>query len=164
MNRRTIGGIAGALMIGAALLLITTSHGFPVKLCSVMGQSMEPTITAGDLVAIETVPIIELHVGDIIAFRPQGSGDEKDTYIAHRIVSMDPSGDLRVKGDSLASEDQMPVKPGDVVGRVAFTIPYAGTVMRVAKSPVGYLIFILLPGIVLVSDELKKIRRCGRCA
>jgi signal peptidase len=163
MKRTTIEGIAGVLMLGAAVLLVSTAYGIPVRLCPVAGHSMEPAITAADLVVVGPVQVNELKVGDIIAFRPQNGGDGKEPYVAHRIVAIDPSGDFRVKGDNLASEDRNPVEPGDVAGRVLFTIPRAGTVMRVASSPVGYLIFILLPGIVLISDELKKLRRCGRC-
>jgi signal peptidase len=163
MDRRTLEGIAGVLMIGAAMLLVSTAYGIPVKLCSVVGHSMEPTSTPEDLLVLESVMTGELKVGDIIAFRPHKAGETTSLPIAHRIVEIDPAGNFRVKGDNLAREDPYTVTPGDVLGRVAFTIPHAGTVMRVARSPVGYLILILLPAIILISDELKKIRRCGRC-
>ena len=163
MRRRILEGIAGAVMLGAAVLLALTAYGSPVRLVTVVGNSMEPAITADDLVALQTVPADELRVGDIIAFRPLGNGDGNGPCVARRIVSIDPSGDLRVKGDSLPEMDTDPVRPDSVAGKVVLTIPHGGTAMRAACSPVGYLILVLLPGIIIISDEMENLRRCRRC-
>jgi len=59
-------------------------HGTPV-----LSGSMRPGLQPGDVVVTQRVPISDLHVRDVIVFRPP---DEGDRLTVHRIVDLTVSG------------------------------------------------------------------------
>ena len=74
--------------------------------------SMEPTLTGGDVLTVESVPFEALRVGDIIVVRTRKFG-----LIVHRIVEI-RRGKLWTKGDANFRRDAFWVRPDHVVGRV----------------------------------------------
>lgn len=74
------------------------------------GDSMHPTIRAGDTVEILRVPLDSLHPGDVILTRaPRG-------LTVHRIVRIDGES-ATTRGDNAAADDP-PVALAEVLGRV----------------------------------------------
>ena len=87
--------------------------------------SMKPTISPGDVVAVMPVPVADLNIGDIITYATA------ENLITHRIIAFEGYGDdLRVitQGDANNSEDA-PVNPGQIRGRVTYTLPRVGFVL-----------------------------------
>jgi signal peptidase I len=150
------GEFAALLAVAALLLLLLCSPWHPA---AVAGTSMEPTITRNDLVMIAPVDAGDLAVGDIIAFRPQ---EDDMVPIAHRIVSIDGDGTIRTRCDNAAMPDPYAVRSEQVAGRIALIIPHAGAAMRVVHSTAGYAALILIPGLLIVAHEIRRMRRCER--
>jgi signal peptidase I len=92
------------------------------------GFSMLPTLEGGDLIVIQSVPISNVHVGDIVVYNNLCStGGES---VVHRVVSITNAG-LITKGDNNQEPDQYmsqiangPITQQCLEGKVIFVIPY----------------------------------------
>lgn len=94
------------------------------------GTSMWPCFQIGDLLLVRKVQLGRLRVGDCIVYqRP----DEAQPT-AHRVVSVSP--EIRTRGDSRPVEDDEPVAPGRVMGRVEGRIRH-GRLARVSGGMRG---------------------------
>lgn len=131
---------------------------FDIKILTVSGTSMNPSITQDDVVIVSPVDIKYLKIGDIITYRRNIDG--KSVTITHRIVDIivDINGGIiKTKGDSLSSEDRYDVNSKNIVGKVIGKIPYIGYLIRLVRTNTGYLIFILIPSIMLILREIKNM-------
>ncbi len=77
---------------------------------SVQGNSMEPTLIAGDRVTIEPATVAELRHGDIVLMRDGARG------VLHRYCGRDAAGHLLTRGDNRRYDDT-PWPPTALVGR-----------------------------------------------
>ncbi len=106
--------LAFSIAIGVPLLLSGVT-GFNLWLGA--GESMLPTLHAGDFVITEGVPAAELQTGDIILY--QGS----DKHVMHRIVSIEtaPDGELTfiARGDNNNADDP-PVPESAYIGKLVY--------------------------------------------
>lgn len=92
------------------------------------GHSMLPTLEGGDLVVIQSVPLSDVHVGDIIVYNGLcSSGGES---VVHRVVMVTSTG-LITKGDNNPNPDQYlgqiasgPITQQCLEGKVVYVIPY----------------------------------------
>ena len=128
-----------------------------VHLLIVLSGSMEPSIHIGDIVVSSRVDVKELKEGDIITFRYKG----EDNYITHRISKVlhtEFGIFFKTKGDANENEDSRLVESNEVVGKVLFVIPYLGYLPAFARTIPGYILLILLPGVLIIVNELKRIR------
>lgn len=107
----------------------------------VVSGSMEPTISVGDLVIINTHDK-EVNENDVITFT-----DLNGSFITHRVSESLDSG-LITKGDANNIEDEDIVKSDNVVGKYVFKIPYFGIVIHSLQNPLT-LILILIIGIII---------------
>lgn len=102
---------------------------------AVLSGSMEPAISAGDLIIIHRQK--EYDTGDIITFSEEGS------YTTHRITGLE-NGTFRTRGDANNVEDERPVAGDRIRGRVILVIPAAGEILLFLRTPVGLLGILLL--------------------
>ncbi|MBH0156590.1 signal peptidase I [Fictibacillus sp. 5RED26] len=109
------------------------------KSFTVLSNSMQPAFSAGDMVFVKDKPTAEIAVDDVITFKAEGR-----KLITHRVVGVSEQGFI-TKGDSNNVKDAAIVKPEDVVGTQAFTIPKAGYVSKFVSSPIGITLLILIP-------------------
>lgn len=80
------------------------------------GLSMTRVFVPGDLLYIETVPVVEMKPGDIVAYGDAKSDpDAADTV--HRIIAITPQG-LICRGDNNQYPDRIPVTQQRLIGRV----------------------------------------------
>lgn len=125
----------------------------------VMGGSMEPTIHVGSVVVVRKVNPEDVRVGDILCFK---MGESRTI---HRVVEKVVEGGsfyFRTKGDANEDPDPWIVRPQDVVGVLHFQIPYYGYLIWFARTPLGVLLFILVPAIILIASEVRNILKCRK--
>jgi signal peptidase len=118
----------------------------------VLSGSMEPRISAGDVVVTKAVGPDRIAVGDVITFvRSEGSAP-----VTHRVVGVDRSGPEPVfatKGDANQDADQSSVAPADVIGVVVLTLPYIGYVVQFVNTTAGFVALLVVPLALLVVTE-----------
>ena len=92
------------------------------------GYSMLPTLEGGDLVVIQSVPLGDVHVGDIIVYN--GLCSTGGESVVHRVIMVTGSG-LITKGDNNPNPDQYlreiangPITQQCLEGKVVYVIPY----------------------------------------
>ena len=118
----------------------------------VLSESMSPTINMGDLIVTTPADGDDIGIGDVVAFK----NGNKNIPITHRVVNITEEGFI-TKGD--ANEDpDIQIRTGrEVEGKVIFWIPFLGYLVHYVRSPLGFAILILIPGILLILGEVKKI-------
>ena len=129
--------LAAILVVVLAILLVGIRiAGFEVF--SVLSGSMEPSYHVGSLIYVKETNPEDLKPGDTITFMAN-----ETTVVTHRIVEAVPDETdpntlwFRTKGDANDSEDAALVHCRNVIGRVAFSIPYLGYVAAYIQSPPG---------------------------
>lgn len=150
--------VLSAILFIALLLIVST---FPitgnVKLLSVLSGSMEPTIHTGSVVIIK--PESSYKIGDVITF---GKNTKTDIPTTHRIAEMKiVSGEAvyKTKGDANNAEDSTETPQKDIIGKVLFSIPWLGYIVDFVKKPMGLMLVIVIPAVIIVYDELRKIAK-----
>jgi signal peptidase len=125
----------------------------------VMGGSMEPTIHVGSIVIVRKVKPEDVRVGDIVAFK---TGESKTIHRVIEKVIEDGSFYFRTKGDANEDPDPWIVKPQDILGELQLPIPYYGYLIWFAQTPFGIVLFILVPAIILIANEVRNILKLRR--
>jgi signal peptidase len=126
----------------------------------IMSGSMEPAIPVGSIVVVKKVNPEDVKVGDVIAFE---MGESRTMHRVVEKVFENGSFHFRTKGDANEDSDPWIVKPEDVSGALMLTIPYYGYLLYFAGTPMGFALFILVPAIILIANEVRDIlkRRKG---
>lgn len=146
-------------VIALALFMIGTMVQFPGNFSTkiVLSGSMEPTIPIGSLVIIK--PSVSYKIGDVITF---GDDSKNDIPTTHRVVEMRVDNGEMVyvtKGDANNDRDLQEVREDEVIGKVLVNIPYLGYVIDLARKPLGMVFLIIIPALIVILDEVKKIIR-----
>lgn len=154
------------MILGVGFVALTAKRspdGIPTirdhKVLSVISGSMEPAIHTGDVIIIRPVARMEeIAEGDIITFRTKA---EHDMLITHRVVGIISVNKVPkafvTKGDANDSEDLSTVSFEQVVGRYAFRVPYFGYISSFIRKPLGVVLVVIVPGLVLIALEFRKI-------
>ncbi len=124
------------------------------KLYAVMSGSMSPKIRTGSIVVVK--PITEYKVGDVVTYKTSGSTDKT----THRIVEIQTVNNEKVaitRGDANNAPDTKPVKASQIVGKEYFSIPCLGYVLQYIKTPVGLILIIIIPAVIIIYEEFRKI-------
>jgi len=138
-----------------ALLLIFSIFPIPgnYSVMVVKSGSMEPAIRTGSIVAVK--PANEYRIGDIITFRT--GRDEPTTHRVVEVRNENGSESYVTQGDANNAPDSDVVEQNQVVGKVLFSVPYAGYAVDVARQPVGFLLIVVIPALIIIGDEVRKI-------
>jgi signal peptidase I len=143
-------GAIGIVLVGVA----PTAFGY--ETFSVYSGSMEPAIRVGSLAVVKGMPSTQFRPGDVITYR---TPNQADVVITHRIVSIVQTEDgrrqYRTKGDANQTEDIVFIDPGAVLGKVQYSVPYAGYVVEFSKGVTGRLLLLVLPAVLLLIDFLR---------
>jgi len=115
--------------------------------------SMEPAIPVGSVVVIKPVNPETLKVGDIICFKVE---TEYPKTVTHRIIGITSQGFI-TKGDANEDPDQWIVKKDNVVGRVVAVIPLIGYLTYFVRTPVGFILLIVIPATIMIIMEIRNI-------
>ena len=130
---------------------------FGYKAFIVLSDSMSKTdFDAGDLVLIKEVDPATLKEGDIIAYTSQNT-DNFGKTVTHKIRSLTKTEDgepgVITYGTTNNTNDETIVTYPYVLGKYQTRVPKVGKFFQMLKTPQGYIIFILLPFLILILME-----------
>ncbi len=125
----------------------------------VLSGSMGPALPFGSMAFTRMTNPYQggIKEGDILVYRHPKFPEIR---ISHRVVQVTHVGlqpNFRTKGDANDSQDPYVVTPTYVEGVVEFDIPIAGHILQFARTDAGRILFILLPGFVIMVWEGKTI-------
>jgi len=143
------------LLIGIALLFALSLAPIPhgPKLFTVMSGSMEPAIHAGSIILVK--PEETYLVGDIVTRALPGNAT-----VTHRIIEKtDENGKTiyKTKGDANEDEDNEEFSEKVIIGKVFFSLPYFGYISSYARTPIGFILLILIPVGAIIALETRNI-------
>ena len=143
------------LMAAAAFTFVAPRFGWSVD--TVFSGSMEPQLKVGAVAVTRPVAAEEIQVGDIITFYPPTS----EQLTSHRVTAVGDGSALnfQTKGDANEDADPFMVPAENVVGKVCLHLPYFGYAAQFIKTPLGLLLTLCLPGLVIIALETRNIRR-----
>lgn len=150
-------GLLTAFVVVVALLLIVSMLPITgnVKILTVLSGSMEPSIHTGSVVVVK--PAQDYKIGDVITF---GKISKNTVPITHRIydIKIEASQPVYItKGDANNSTDTNQVQKNSIVGKVLFSVPWAGYAVEFAKKPLGFALIIIIPALAIIIDKVVKI-------
>lgn len=157
MRRDSVKKIQGAITVVLAIvavvvagvgLLASVPKDGPVRILIVRTGSMAPTLPVGSLVVIGKQA--EYGVGDIVTYKAQ------DNFVTHRIISV-ADGKYQTKGDANNVPDGTLIASSAVVGKLRLSVPYVGSVVTFARTPLGFSLLIVLPALAIVMMEILAI-------
>lgn len=132
-------------------IIVTNVPTGPLHFMAITGTSMEPTITANDIVFVMP-SITQPEVGDIISYNYELQSGQIVSVI-HRVVKVVKEGYI-TKGDANPIPDNDVVTPKDVMGIMFFKIPIFGAVVHFARTTTGLLTIVLFPTIILIIQKI----------
>lgn len=125
----------------------------------VSSASMDPTLTTGSLVLTKAIQPMQLKSGDIITFISPTKDRQFITHRISKLVQKEKPISFKTKGDNNNNEDNWILAGGGVVGKVMVTVPYLGYLLSFSQTKLGIILFILLPALWILYDELLVIGR-----
>lgn len=163
-----LGLILFIVVMTIGITIVYKSYAEPNKIPSVFGWkpfivlsgSMEDTIMPGDLILTKEIDVSELKEGDVISFRTN-----KYTVITHRIINIvDEEGERKyyTKGDNNDSADSESVCNDQIEGIYRYRIPKLGNIALNIQKPIGIVICIALPLIILLIAQFADSKRQER--
>ena len=141
-----------ALLVIVSLFPVTGNY----KILIVQSGSMEPAIKTGSVVVVK--PMDNYQTGDVITFANKDGG--KST--THRIVETETENGetyFMTKGDANNAADNNKIAPDKIIGKVLFSVPYAGYLAVAAKQPLGFALLVIVPAGLIIIEEIGKIRK-----
>lgn len=146
--RRLLGGAFLGALIGSAVVVVAPAA-VGWRTMTVMSGSMSPAIATGDAVVIRPVAAAGLRPGDVATFRdPAGTA----RLITHRVLSVqvtDTKVHVTTLGDANNTSESWDVAVDGRVGRVVYRVPRIGYVIVPASAPLGRLLLVGLPVVLL---------------
>jgi signal peptidase I len=132
--RPTVGAVATLMLLAAWwVVLRPQSLGGPAAYVIVSGESMEPTLRGGDLVAVWRRP--SYGAGEIVAYRIPEGDPGAGAVVIHRVIDGSATVGYRLRGDNTQGPDLWRPRSPDVIGRVWVRVPGAGRVLAPLLSP-----------------------------
>jgi signal peptidase I len=116
-----------------------------VKARIVLTNSMEPTISPGDIVLTINPDRLPPKVGKIVAYQARRFDGSEVGVFSHRIVDGNAQDGWVVKGDNNPNPDTQKPKGKDILGVVFFVIPLIGRFLTkqalLVMAPIGVAIW-----------------------
>lgn len=102
----------------------------------VLSGSMEPAISTGSLVFVQTRELF-IETGDVILYETDAGN------VTHRVAEY-TAGQYITKGDANKTHDPAPVKEEQIKGKVIFDIPGLGYGVLFLRTPQGICLLLLI--------------------
>lgn len=155
--RGTVSLFAGLTVLAVAAYAGLFAAGY--KPVAVYSGSMVPTLPVGSLAVDRVVPSGEVRVGDVITFSDPFVRGRVVTHRVLRIAHTTHGLAYRTKGDANPGPDPWTVVLPGTVGRVSFSVPYAGYALVFARTREVRTALILLACGSLLLSLLRRIWR-----
>jgi len=137
-------GLIGMLLLNVLFIV------FFVPIRVVVSNSMAPTYRTGDLLLIDTNTNTPARLGEIVTYTVD------NTTITHRVVGIE--GDrLVTQGDNNPGVDAWKTPMAAVEGRPFIHIPKVGYLLLFLRSPLGWMVLVLVFISWVFVNELRKI-------
>ena len=153
--------VSGVILINSYTKPNEVPSFFGWKPFIVLSGSMETQIMTGDVAVVKKIDANELKENDIIAFK-----DDDNIVITHRIIEIikDENGNTKykTKGDNNNDEDDGFVRPEQIEGIYKFRIGKLGNLALFVQTPVGMVICISIPLILLLLLQWKESLKEGK--
>ena len=124
----------------------------------VLSGSMEPEISAGDVVLVAETDPSAIGEGDVVTF----VRSDEAAPVTHRVVGVvEQEGNyaFETQGDANAEPDAGLVPEENVIGTVLLTIPFIGYVIQFVNTPAGFALFVGGPiGLLMLSGIRSFVR------
>ena len=145
------------LLIIIGVFVVFSFVPFPgnYKIFTVQSGSMQPAIKTGSLIFVR--PEKEYSINDVVT---RTTIDPKIT-ITHRIVEKniaDGQTVFKTRGDANNAADSENVPQNSIIGKVLLAIPFLGYPVSYAKTTQGIILLIVIPAVIIIYDELSKIK------
>lgn len=152
------------LLVFVCLVTATSIFEIPggYRFFVVESGSMEPSILTNSIILIRKES--DYRVGDVVTFNPNpgASFSFSTIMVTHRIneIKNDPQkGELLItKGDANQTPDSEPIKREQIAGKVLFNFPYLGYPIKFAKTQLGFIALVIIPGTLIIYSELINIK------
>ena len=128
----------------------------------IISESMIPSINVYDAVVTMRADENDIKVNDIITFLSKEI-ETAGTPITHRVIGIvyDESNinvlGYRTKGDNNNTADFALIAPDEVIGKVMFRIPMIGYLQTFMTKPVGWLIIVVIPCLLIIGSDVFKL-------
>lgn len=155
-------GLAWAVAGATAVLVLALFAPYALGGSSftVMSGSMTPSIRTGDVVIDQKIAAEDAKVGDVVTFRDPEGGRRLITHRVRKIrVGRDGVISFVTKGDAANAVQRWSVPAGGSIGLVRFRVPYLGYALWSTRQPLGRLILVVVPALLLAASELRRLWR-----
>lgn len=150
-------GVLAITIIGMVFLLFQgrQSSGPPTiaghQMYIVLSGSMSPTFKTGSIIFVKETPATEIQVDDIITY----AGHDGGATTTHRVIEvLNNPLQFRTRGDANNMDDPIPVPAQNVRGVVRLSIPLIGYAFSFARTKEGFLILMIIPGLIIIITQL----------
>lgn len=148
---------------GAALgLAVAAPIAVGWRSLAVLSGSMAPTLQTGDQIVVRPVAPVALRVGDIVTFNDPS---RRQVLVTHRVRAVRVAGatvHVVTRGDANDGSERWSVAAGGRVGRMAYRLPKLGYVTVAAGGPLGRILLVVVPAILLGACEIWRVWRPRR--
>ncbi|MFC4617438.1 signal peptidase I SipW [Camelliibacillus cellulosilyticus] len=137
-----------------------TIFGYEFK--TVLSGSMEPTFKTGSIIAIKPVKQApgKLKKGQIISFKEAANDEAVITHRIYKVTADHGATAYETKGDNNDGKDPGVVTADRVAGVYSgLTIPYIGYLFHFITTKWGSVIFLIVPGLLLIIGSFITIWR-----
>lgn len=160
MFRKTLTVILNIVIVAflavAVLVILSRFSVGGLHTYTVLSGSMEPAIHTGSFIFVR--PAATYEVDDTVTRTTK----DREVSVTHRIVEKAEKDGVtvyRTKGDANDVADAEDVPESAIVGKVMLSIPYLGFAVDYAKKPAGFIILIVIPAVIIIYEELGKLKR-----
>lgn len=143
------------IVIIFALLALSSKFSIGgIKLLVVKSGSMEPSIKTGSIIIVKNLK--NYNISDIITFK-NTSSNATNTHRIINIKCIETNCKFKTKGDANIKADSDLVRQENIIGKSLIAIPYLGYLSQFVKTLPGLIIVVIIPGTIIIYEELKKI-------
>lgn len=141
------------IMLVAVFTLLAPHLGWRID--TALSNSMSPTLKAGAVLVTQPVDPTDIEVGNIITYGSPIDGK----VVTHRVIEVREHSPplFQTKGDANEDPDPYAVPAENIVGRVWLYVPLLGYAVHFIKTPLGFVLLLLIPGLIIIGMEIRNI-------
>jgi signal peptidase I len=141
------------------VLSVTLPSALGLRDLTVLSGSMEPTIHTGDVVVEREISPLDAALGDIVSFKDP---EDPSILITHRVQGIsvhDGVVSFVTKGDANTGVERWKVSADGTIGKVEYHVWRLGYLLSWIRGPLGRVVLVVVPALVLGAYELVRIWR-----